>query len=99
MMVLGIRRERLSGDPIKTLDLSQKSAFWALMERIRVFSSNSFPLASFPDTKAGRESSNERSLFETLVAPWMEGLYDSLSVLIFIRIVSDVSIMFNRFSR
>jgi hypothetical protein len=34
-----------------------------------------------------------------LVAPWMEGLCDSLSVLIFDWIVADVSYMFNPFSR
>lgn len=99
MMVLGIWRQTHKDVPIKTLDLSQKRAFCALIERIFVFSSNSLPLTSLPDTKAGRESSKDRSLFETLAAPWMEGLCGSLSVLIFVWIVPDVSNMFNHFSR
>ncbi len=47
-----------------------------------MYSLNSFPVASIPETKVGIESSKLRSVFANLVAPWMEDLSNNIDVLI-----------------
>ena len=80
--VLGTSKDSFNLEPIVTPESSQKTASLALMEASSVYSLNSFPVASIPETRVGRESSKLRSVFASLVAPWMEDLSNNIDVLI-----------------
>ncbi len=80
--VLGTSKNSFNIEPIVTPESSQNTASWELIEASSVYSLNSFPVASIPETKVGIESSKLRSVFANLVAPWMEDLSNNIDVLI-----------------
>jgi hypothetical protein len=80
--VLGTSKDSFSLEPIVTPESSQNTASWALMEASSVYSLNSFPRASIPETRVGRESSKLRSVFSYLEAFLMEDLSNNIEVLI-----------------
>ena len=66
--VLGIFKVRFILVPISTGFFSQNEASAALMEESSVLSSNSFPVASNPETRTGRDRSKRRSPLAYLFA-------------------------------
>ncbi len=65
-------RNRVTRESIMSRALRRTDTSWALMPQTEVRSSNFRPVASRPLTKAGRESSKERSLFAALGTPCEE---------------------------
>jgi len=96
--VLGIFKLRSSLVPSRTLFFILITASWELILESLVFSLKLSPLASHPETNAGRIRLKERSFFNALDGPLIEGIFFGCIILVLMKNFHSLNVLFGSFN-